>query len=110
MTEAELVVLLNAFILVVYIGAVVAGAVKTAQRVMRYSQARFRRPRLLTRDMVFIGGHAVTFVLIGLARAFNWAPVVAGHWWWTLGSAAPAVIGILTYCWYEYVVIERSER
>jgi hypothetical protein len=109
-TEAQLVSGLNAIVLIVYIGALLLGAAKTAQRVVSYSRRHLRRPRLLTRDLIVFGGHALTFLLVGLNRAFNWGPTVSGRWWWIVISATPALVGVLTYCWFEFFVIERAAR
>lgn len=105
MTEAQLVEVLNLTVLVVYVGALVFGASTTFRRAWWFHSHGQRRPRLLTRDLIVFGGHALTFLSIVIARAFGWGPFVSGRWWWIVASAGGAVVGALTYCWYEVRVI-----
>ena len=46
-------------------------------------------------------GTMLGWVLLGAA-------IAVGRWWWIVLSATPALVGVFTYVWYEFRVIERA--
>lgn len=107
----------SAVLSVVYLVALVAfvvplfvGAATTIARVVFYARHGEKRPRLLTRDAFVIGGLAVTFLLISVARVAGLGPVVRESVPWAIATSIPAVVGAITYAYYELFVIERPRR
>jgi hypothetical protein len=104
--NADLVALVNIVALVAYAGLLLFGAVLTAARLLLYAMGRVTRPRLLNRDLIFIGGHAMTMLLILVIRVVpEWGTAVRGQLWWTVLTAAPALAGVAAYVYFEVFVI-----
>lgn len=112
MTDLELVELINRISFVAFWLLLFVGALSTIARVAYYRVHGFRRPRLLVRDALVIGGFAVSFGLILLVRVLR----DAGHdvtplstaLWWALVTSIPAIGAVAVYVWFELFVIERG--
>ena len=66
-------------------------------------------PKLWWRDVILLGGHALTIVLIMIARWSGAGPadLAANPYWWVITSAPP-IFAIATYVYYELFVIGRQ--
>jgi hypothetical protein len=94
----------------VFLLALFAGFARTLARVVYYLRNRNQRPRLLNRDVVVIGGLAISFGLITLIRFLpveTRVSLTSGNIAWALLTTVPAVVAVLVYAWYEYAIIER---
>jgi hypothetical protein len=103
----------SAVILMVFTALLLVGAVSTFGRHVRYRQLKIRPPLLLYRDRDLLVGLAIPFLLISMARAFNWnvrqldgSPQL----WWLLMTGIPPIYALARYCYFELYVIERPER
>lgn len=96
----------------VFLGGFVIGALTTLARVVYYFLHRVQRPRLLNRDIVVWGGLALSFAQIAAVRFLPLdvrTQLTAGNVGWALSTTLPAVIAVVTYCYYELWVIERTK-
>jgi hypothetical protein len=97
---------------IVFLVGFAIGALTTLARVVYYSIHRIRRPRLLTRDVVVWGGLALSFAQIASVR-FLPSDVrtlfTTGNVVWALTTTIPAVVAVVTYCYFELWVIERTK-
>lgn len=107
MTVAELNDIIDAVSLVAWWTLLFVGAASTIARVAYYRAKGFRRPRLLVRDAVVIGGFAWSFGLILLVRALG-ITGLSENTLWKLVTAVPALIAVGTYVYFELAVIERG--
>lgn len=112
MTEASLVDLVNTVAFVLFWLFLFVAAGTTLARVAYYRVMGYRRPRLLTRDAVLVGGFALSFGLIlfvRTARAFGVdVGPLGGSLVWSLVTATPAVVALGTYLYFELFVIEKG--
>jgi amino acid transporter len=92
----------------VFLMFIFVGAASVATRVAFYRAKGYRRPRLLTRDVIDRAGFATSFGLILFGRAFD----VPGRTElpWTLATSIPAIVAAGTFVYYELFVIERGRR
>lgn len=86
------------------------GAATTAGRAIYYRVQRLRRPRLLTRDVVFLGGFAISFGLILVVRLTGIGVSLKDNVLWAIATDLPGVGALAVYVWYEIFVIERRDR
>lgn len=101
--------IVNFLILAVFLGLLLVSTLSTAARGIRYRRASHPLPRLWGRDIALIGGLTIPFVLIFAARAFSFAPSVAGQLWWSLITGIPPIVGIAVYAYFELFVIEAQK-
>lgn len=94
--------------LVLFVAPLFVGAATTVARVLLYRRERRPRPVLLTRDVIVIGGLALSFTLIAFVRVLGLVPVVRESVVWAIATSTPAVVAAFTYAWYELFVIERG--
>ena len=101
---------------IVFLMGLFAGFIRTAVRVITVPPSAYpggRRPRLLIRDVIVIGGFALTMTAITLIRFLPPEVRVAytqGNVWWALLTTIPICVSVLVYCFYEYAVIERRPK
>lgn len=111
MPDKDLVGLISAAAFVMFTGAVIVGFLTTLDRVLYYAKHRVPRPRLLTRDVIVIGGLALSFGQIIAAR-FLLSPeeraVLGENVLWALSTSIPAVVSAITYAYYELFIVERD--
>lgn len=101
---------LNVIVLLAFVVPLLLGAIRTALRVVARLHAGARQPRLLPRDVITIGGIALSFVLLlGAAtlNALGWidGSALAREAWWIVVRALPAIVGAWTYVYFEFFVI-----
>lgn len=101
--------ILNAIILVLFTGGMLATTLAIGNRLIQYKRQGLKAPLLAKRDMFLAAGLAWPFFLILLVRALGAAEQVAGTLWWTLITGVPAVLGVLQFTFIEYFVIERTD-
>lgn len=109
MTEAEIVDVVHVVAFVAFWAFLFIGAISVSARVAWYRANGFRRPRLLSRDALFIGGFAFSFGLILAARVLELADL-RDSLPWALMTDLPGVIGAGAFVYYELFVIERGRR
>ncbi len=109
MTEAELVDVVHSVAFATFWLLLFAGALSPAARVAYYHAHGYERPRLLNRDIVFIGGMATSFGIILFARAVD-IPNLRDSLPWALVTDAGGIIAVVTYVYFELFVIERGGR
>lgn len=111
MTDTQLVQVIYAIGGTIFIVAIFVGAATTLARVLLYARNGKRRPRLLNRDLIVIGGLAWSF---GLITALRFLPleqrvaITAGNVAWALVTTIPAVIAAVTYVYAEFFVVRRG--
>lgn len=114
MTEADAVSLVNGVAVVLFWLLFFAGAGSTLSRVAYYRAKKFRRPRLLVRDALFVGGLAMSFGLILLARGLRSAGFdtsgLANSLAWNVLTCIPALVAVGVYVYFEVFVIERGKK
>lgn len=90
----------------------VVGALSVSARVAFYRARGYVRPRLLSRDAIFVAGFALSFGLILLVRVLPVAVVDAvrlrDNILWALLTDAPGVFAVATFVYFELFVIERG--
>ena len=102
--------LISAAILIVFVALLLVAAVSTGARAVRYRRDGLEPPRLLPRDRDLIVGLALPFLLISLARVFEWdirdeaGRTAIG---WQLITGIPALYGVGRYVYFELFVIEQ---
>lgn len=112
MTDASVVDVVNALVFVAFWGLLFIGAGSTLARVAYYRQYGYKRPRLLNRDALMIGGFATSFgiilgVRVGRSVGFDTSGL-ASSVVWTLITSGPAIAAVATYVYFELFVIERG--
>ena len=104
----------SALILIVFTGLLLVAVISTGSRWLRYQHTKFRRPRLLNRDVVMVVGLAVPFVVILSVRALGLQSAITGedgpHLWYLLVTGIPPIIAIAVYDYFELRVIERDQQ
>lgn len=106
---------LNVGTFILFILALLLGAGRTAIRIIDRWRAGARLPRLLPRDLLVIGGLALSFLALGGASALNalgWidGPALGREWWWVLIRNGCAVTGACVYVYFEFLVIGNEEQ
>lgn len=106
---------LNVALFGTFLVGLLLGVVRTGMRLVARLRAHRRLPRLLPRDMVVIGGLALSFLLLAGASALNglhWinGPALMEQSWWVLLRGAGAVVGAWTYVYFEFFVIGKEEE
>lgn len=109
MSNAELVGAINTIAFALFAVLLAAGAARTFARLVYYRRHRARRPRLLNRDAVMIGGLTFAIGLILLSRATGTSSQFRESVAWALLTDLPALLAVAVYCWFEYRVIERGD-
>lgn len=100
-TQRTLAIVLTA----VYTALLLVGFSSTLARAYQFRRRSIRAPRLLLRDIILVGGHAVSLVAVLGARASgSLASASASPMWWLLAGGAP-VFAIAVYVYYELFVI-----
>ncbi len=103
--------LFNALNGAVFLVALLCGSLVTVSRVIYYYRNRLERPRLLTRDLVVIGGVAWTAALLVISRVAQVFGLdtsgLRESLLWAVATGVPASVAALTYTYYEVFVIER---
>jgi hypothetical protein len=95
---------------IVYLAALLAGFVRTVVR-LRIPAADWpegHRPQLLVRDVLVIGGFAVSSTAVVLIRFLPLSERLAltqGNVLWALLTTIPSCVAVLTYVWFELFVI-----
>lgn len=101
--------LVNAIALLLFVGAVLVGFISTVVRIVNLWRGGVELPILIWRDAQVIGGLALSFLVISVHRVIG-APF-AENVWYSIVTAAPAVYGVLAYCYYEIAVVgHRRDR
>lgn len=110
MANADLIALIYAVTGTLFLAALFLGFLRTFARVLYYARNKAERPKLLTRDLVVMGGLSISFGLITLIRFLPQDVRIAlttGNVIWALLTTIPAVVAVCCYTWFEYRVIER---
>lgn len=91
----------------------VVGVVSVLARVAFYRAKGYRMPRLLTRDVVFMVGFALSFGLILIVRVLpndvRTALQLNDNVPWALATDIPAIVAVLVFVRFELFVIERGD-
>lgn len=101
---------------IVFLVGLFAGFLRTAIRVLFVPPRAYpegRRPRLLVRDIIVIGGFALSMTAIVLIRFLpleTRLALTSGNVWWALLTTIPICLSVLVYCWFEFRIIERPKR
>lgn len=113
MTEADLIAIVSGIEFLGFWILLFVGAGTTLARVAYYRANGFRRPKLLTRDAIVLGGFALSFGLVLAARGLRSLGLdttgLATSLWWNLLTAIPALVAVAVYVYYELFRIERGE-
>lgn len=113
MTEAEAVALVSAAEVLAFWVLLFVGAGTTLARVAYYRANGYRRPKLLTRDMIFMGGFALSFGLVLAVRGLRSLGIdtsgLGQQLWWNLLTGVPALVAVGVYVYYELFRIERGD-
>lgn len=107
--DADTQLRLGIILFIAYTALLVVGASTTAARLVRFRRAGLPPPRLLGRDLVLVGGHAISLLFITGARVLVASNVISGNlagqpWWWVVTSGPP-LVAIATYVYFELFVI-----
>lgn len=106
--------LFNALNSIVFLVALVISLFETIRRVILYRIQGYPRPRLLTRDVIVIGGFAWTASLLLIARAFGALGAdisgLSSNILWVSATGIPATVAVVTYAYFEIFVIERGRK
>lgn len=94
----------NAVFLFAFVFGLGAVFLRIMARLLAFLRSDKPVPSLLKRDVILIGGLAFPFLLILLARFFQWQ--VIGQLWWTLLTGIPALAGLYYFIYYEFFIIE----
>jgi hypothetical protein len=111
MTDTDVVAAIYTYGGIAFIVLIVVGAITTVARVLFYARNNAPRPRLLTRDVIVIGGLAWSFSLIVAVRFLPSEQRVAfttGNIAWALVTTLPALIAATTYVYFELFVVKRG--
>lgn len=99
--------LVSTVILVTFVVLTVLAFSRIGHRFLEYSREHLSPPLLAVRDLAFTGGLAFPFVAILAVRAFGWLELVRDQVWWSLFTGVPAILGIATFVYFEFFVIEK---
>lgn len=111
MTDLQIVGAIYAVGGTVFIIGIAIGALTTLARVLLYARNKEPRPRLLTRDLIVIGGLAWSF---GLIVAVRFLPVdqrialTTGNVLWALATTVPAAVAAVAYVYAEAFIVRRG--
>lgn len=103
----KIVELINLIVLLLFTAGLVATTFAIGRRIRAYYKEGMRPPLLAWRDMALVASLAFPFLLILIVRAFGLANVVVGHWWWSVITGLPAIIGVMQFAYVEYFIIEQ---
>lgn len=113
MTEGDAIAIVSGVEFLAFWILLFVGAGTTLARVAYYRANGFRRPKLLTRDAIVLGGFALSFGLVLAARGLRSLGIdtsgLGGALWWNLLTAVPALAAVAVYVYYELFRIERGE-
>src|SRR4051812_39790349 len=89
------------------------GSGSVLARVAYYRAHGYRRPRLLTRDAIMLGGFSLSFGLVLFARVASGQGGISTEQFrasipWGLLTSVPAVVAVAAFTYYELFVIERG--
>ena len=112
MNEATWVTVVNFGAFGAFCVLLLVGATSTLSRVAYYRMNGYRRPRLLGRDAILVGGFSLSFGLLlgaSIARALGYdTSTLASDIRWILITRIPAIVAVATYAYFELFVIERD--
>lgn len=97
--------MLNAIYLTLFVGALLVSAITMTLRIVVHVSKGRPLPRLLPRDLVLVLGLLLPFGAILTARAFGLGSALADNLAWTAVTGGLAVVGAVTFAWYEVFVI-----
>lgn len=97
--------MLNAIYLTLFVAALLVSAVTMTLRVVVHLTNDRPLPRLLPRDLILVLGLLLPFGAILTARAFGLGSALADNLAWTAITGGLAVIGAVTFAFYEVFVI-----
>lgn len=113
MTESEAIALVSAIEVLAFWILLFVGAGTTLARVAYYRANGYRRPKLLTRDVIFMGGFALSFGLVLAARGLRSLGIdtsgLGQQLWWNLLTGLPALAAVAVYVYFELFRIERGD-
>lgn len=95
----------------IFILGLLLSLVTTGGRVLYLVRQKRRRPELLYRDLVVMGGLAASFVLIASVRLLPpelRSAITSGNVLWAAATTLPAVVAVLVYLYFELFVIRRE--
>lgn len=111
--EDEVVDVVNGIAVLSFWLFLVVGTVSVLARYTFYRTRGFRLPRLLTRDVVFMGGFALSFGLVLFARVLPEEVATSldlrHSLPWALATAIPAVTAVGVFAYFELFVIEKGD-
>lgn len=96
-------------VLVVFVVAVVIGAIRTYVRAISYTSKGLPIELILKRDLMFMTGVTIPIVLIFYARASGQSDRLMFEWWYNFATSIPFLFAFLVYAYYEMFVIDRRE-
>jgi len=92
-------------VFVVFIGMLLTATLSIAIRVGRWHVRGIAAPVLLIRDLLTIGGLAISFLMITAARAMELPPEYTRTVPWILLTSGPAIVGLGVFLYFEFFVI-----
>lgn len=98
---------ISAIGLVTLVVLLTAGLGSTLVRAWRWWRAGYSLPDLLPRDVLVIGGFALTVVLVVAVTALGLGPVVRDEPLWRLLVVGVPNAAAAVYLWYEVHVVGR---
>jgi hypothetical protein len=106
--------LLNLLVLVAFVGGLLLGVVSTGLRIIEHIAHHHPLPILLPRDLIVVGGLALSFLAVAVVSLLNAMHVIDGQAlgrqaWWVLLRATPAIVAVWTFDYFELRVIGRKD-
>lgn len=103
----DLVNLVNAAYLLLFITLISASAIRMAYRVLEYRRAGQKVPSVLKRDVFFFTGLSVPFIGILLFRVLGITAFTSTHPLWVIPSGLFAVAAAAYWFYFEIKRIEK---
>lgn len=107
MSPEQVLDLVNFAMLVMFVFGIALAMAKLLDRAVEYRRANWQQPRLLRRDLVFIGGLAISFGLILLRRLFQID--IVDTLLWNIITGVPAIFGLYYWVWEEYRTVGKED-
>jgi hypothetical protein len=105
MSDPALVDNLAVGIFLLFVAMLAAATVSVAVRVSRWHMRHIALPVLLYRDLVTVGGLAISFFIITTARVLALPPEYTRTVPWIILTSAPAIAGMGVFLYFEFFVI-----
>ena len=96
----------NLITLIAFVVGLVVGTISTVLRMVSYRLRRIPLPKLIWRDLAYVGLLALVFVMVIVGRLL---PELAlwRQLWWVILTGLLANAGVWTYAYFELRIIDR---